>query len=128
MIPGTNSLIGQRLSNIWFFIILLDAIRITHLDTNIVVTCQDERSQLKNKQKALELITQKVNKYYLDKQQKEIDSIRKSIKNKDGVIRTYDIAKNELFDTRTQKKYNISDVFKDELGDIDSEILVNEVK
>ena len=104
------------------------AIRITHIDTNIVVTCQDERSQLKNKQRALELINRKVNQYYLDKVQKEIDSIRKVAKNNKTIIRTIDVTKNELFDTRTQKKYNISDVFKSELGDIDSEILVNEVK
>ena len=104
------------------------AIRITHIDTNIVVTCQDERSQLKNKQRALELINKKVNQYYLDKVQKEIDSIRKVAKNNKTIIRTIDVTKNELFDTRTQKKYNISDVFKSELGDIDSEILVNEVK
>ena len=104
------------------------AIRITHIDTDIVVTCQDERSQLKNKQRALELINKKVNQYYLDKVQKEIDSIRKVAKNNKTIIRTIDVTKNELFDTRTQKKYNISDVFKSELGDIDSEILVNEVK
>ena len=104
------------------------AIRITHIDTNIVVTCQDERSQLKNKQRALELINKKVNQYYLDKVQKEIDSIRKVAKNNKTIIRTIDVTKNELFDTRTQKKYNIIDVFKSELGDIDSEILVNEVK
>jgi peptide chain release factor 2 len=48
------------------------AIRITHLPTNIVVQCQNERSQLQNKDKAMQMLKAKL---YLIKQQENIDKI-----------------------------------------------------
>ncbi len=104
------------------------AIRITHIPTNITIQCQDERSQLQNKNKALIAINEKVKKHYI----LELEKLRKNIQ-KEGlkystIIRTYDVQKDELFDTRTQKKYNISSVFINKLSEINSEILVDGLK
>jgi peptide chain release factor 2 len=55
------------------------AVRITHLPTKIVVTCQNERSQLKNKEKALEILKSKL--YNLEKQ-----NINKIIQNNKGEV------------------------------------------
>ena len=83
---------------------------------------------MQNKQRALELISKKVQDYYAKKINDDISKIRKDKKLLQATIRVYDLTKNELFETRTQKKYNISDVFMDKLSEIDSEILVNGIK
>ncbi len=104
------------------------AIRITHIPTNITVQCQDERSQLQNKNKAIIAINEKVKKHYITEFSKLIKSIQKEELLKQAIVRTYDVQKDELFDTRTQKKYNISSVFINRLSEIDSEILVDGIK
>ncbi len=50
------------------------AVRITHLPTKIVVTCQNERSQIRNKEKALEILK---NKLYLLKEEEETNNLKK---------------------------------------------------
>ena len=52
------------------------AVRITHLPTKIVVTCQSQRSQIQNKEKALEMLKNKLKLLELEKQNKEVNELR----------------------------------------------------
>lgn len=52
------------------------AVRLTHIPTNIVVTCQNERSQIKNKETALKVLKSKLYSKEIEKRNKEINSIK----------------------------------------------------
>ncbi|KYG33762.1 peptide chain release factor 2 [Alkalihalobacillus trypoxylicola] len=52
------------------------AVRITHLPTNTVVTCQSERSQIKNREQAMKMMKAKLYQLKLEEQQKQLDEIR----------------------------------------------------
>ncbi|MDD5979516.1 MAG: peptide chain release factor 2 [bacterium] len=57
------------------------AVRITHLPTGIVVTCQNERSQLQNKEKALSILKSKLKLIEEEKERTELDNLKKDNKN-----------------------------------------------
>ncbi len=52
------------------------AVRITHTPTNTVVTCQSERSQIKNREQAMKMLKAKLYQLEIEKQQQELDEIR----------------------------------------------------
>jgi len=52
------------------------AVRITHLPTNTVVTCQNERSQIKNREAAMKMLKSKLYQLEIERQQQELDDIR----------------------------------------------------
>ena len=98
------------------------AIRITHIPTGIVVQCQDERSQLKNKLKAIKVLRSRLYELELEKRDKELTSQRKKmVKSGDrsDKIRTYNFPQNRLTDHRIGLTlYNLSEIMEGDLDEI----------
>ena len=63
------------------------AVRITHLPTNIVVQCQNERSQHKNKETCMTMLKARLYEHELEKKEKAEENIEKSKSDIDGVIK-----------------------------------------
>ena len=96
------------------------AIRITHFPTGIVVTCQDERSQLKNKDKAFKVLRSRLYDYYSSQNQSAYDEHRKSLVgrgDRSERIRTYNFPQGRVTDHRIGLSLYSLDSFM--LGDIE---------
>ncbi len=100
------------------------AIRMTHLPTGIVVTCQDQRSQLKNREKAMMILKSKLYEYYQGQRNKEYDENRRNqVGSGDRCerIRTYNFPQGRITDHRIgYTAYNLISFMN---GDIDALIL-----
>jgi peptide chain release factor 1 len=96
------------------------AVRITHLPTNIVVSCQDERSQIKNREKAMRILQAKLNERERLEREAAIASQRASqvgSGDRSERIRTYNFPQNRVTDHRINlTKYNLSEMMN---GDLD---------
>lgn len=98
------------------------AIRITHIPTGLVVQCQDERSQLKNRQKAMKVLKARLYDMKLQQQNKEIAQQRKSmVKSGDrsDKIRTYNYPQNRVTDHRISLTlYNLAEIMEGDLDEL----------
>ena len=99
------------------------AIRITHIPTGIVVACQDERSQLKNKEKAMNWLKTKLYDYYQSQEDKKYAEKRKSqvgTGDRSEKIRTYNFPQSRVTDHRINLTLYTLDKFMN--GDLDEMI------
>lgn len=98
------------------------AIRITHLPTGLVVQCQDERSQLKNRQKAMKVLKSRLFDMKQSEQTNEMAATRKSmVKSGDrsDKIRTYNYPQNRVTDHRIGLTlYNLSNIMEGDLDEL----------
>ena len=98
------------------------AVRITHLPTNTVVTCQNERSQIQNKEKAMQMLRTRLYEAKLREQEEKLGSERRSkigTGDRSEKIRTYNYPQNRVTDHRigyTTK--NLDRVMEGNLDDI----------
>jgi len=95
------------------------AVRVTHLPTGLVVTCQDEKSQLKNKVKALKVLRARLYDKALQEQESKEAALRRqmvSSGDRSAKIRTYNYPQGRITDHRIKKTvYRLEEVMEGEL-------------
>ena len=98
------------------------AVRITHLPSGVVVECQDERSQHKNKAKAMSLLKSKLLQHAQDQQQKETSDARRNLVgsgDRSERIRTYNYPQGRVTDHRINLTlYRLPEIMEGELGEV----------
>lgn len=98
------------------------AVRITHLPTGLVVTCQDEKSQLKNKEKALKVLRARLlDKFQSEQRQEQAQARRSMVGSGDRSerIRTYNFPQNRLTDHRINLTlYHLNNIIEGNLDEV----------
>ena len=106
------------------------AIRLTHIPTGVVVTCQDEKSQIKNLEKAMKELRTRIYNMELQKRMDEIASRRKTLVStgdRSAKIRTYNFPQGRLTDHRINYTiYNLSAVMNGEIQDVIDRLIIAE--
>lgn len=105
------------------------AVRLTHIPTGVVVGCQEERSQHKNKDKAMRLLRAKLAELEVEKQHDAMSSNRAlqvGSGDRSERIRTYNFSQNRLTDHRINlTKYNLDKIMNGELIDISNALVAH---
>ncbi|NDD55630.1 peptide chain release factor 1 [bacterium] len=100
------------------------AVRITHVPSGLVVACQDERSQIKNRQKAMKILQARLLAFEREKQESQISADRKQqigTGERAEKIRTYNFPQNRVTDHRTEVTLKKLDMVME--GDLDDLIM-----
>lgn len=105
------------------------AVRVTHLPTGLVVTCQDGKSQLSNKEQAIKVLKSRLYDMELAKQQSEIDENRRAqvgSGDRSGKIRTYNFPQGRITDHRIPITiYKIDSFMNGEIDEIVDSIIAH---
>jgi peptide chain release factor 1 len=103
------------------------AVRITHLPTNLVVTCQDEKSQLKNRNKAMKVLQARLYDRMLQEQNEKISEERKSqvgTGDRSGRIRTYNFPQGRVTDHRIGLTlYRLEAILQGDMDEVIDELI-----
>jgi len=106
------------------------AVRLTHIPTGIVVSCQDERSQLKNRNKAMKVLRARLYERARQEQEAKYSQERKSMVgsgDRSEKIRTYNFPQNRLTDHRINLTlYNLSEVMEGNLDEVIEQLRIAE--
>ncbi|BAB07494.1 peptide chain release factor 1 [Halalkalibacterium halodurans] len=108
----------------------MSAVRLTHLPTGIVVSCQDEKSQIKNKEKAMKVLRARIYDKFQQEAQAEYDQTRKSAVgtgDRSERIRTYNFPQSRVTDHRiglTLQK--LEQILQGKLDEIIESLIVHE--
>jgi peptide chain release factor 1 len=98
------------------------AVRITHLPTGLVVTCQDEKSQLKNKEKAMKVLRARLLEKFQSEQHQEVAQARRDMVgsgDRSERIRTYNFPQNRLTDHRINLTlYHLDSIIEGNLDEV----------
>jgi len=98
------------------------AVRITHLPTGVVVSCQDEKSQHKNRQKAMRVLRARLLRMAAEQQQEEMDALRRSqvgSGDRSERVRTYNFPQMRVTDHRIGLTvHNLTEVLDGDLDEI----------
>jgi peptide chain release factor 1 len=106
------------------------AVRLTHAPTGLVVTCQDEKSQIKNFEKALKVLRSRIYEIELAKHNETVGAQRRSMVgsgDRSDKIRTYNYSQSRVTDHRINKTvYNLPDVMDGHIEDFISALRMAE--
>ncbi|MDR2066892.1 MAG: peptide chain release factor 1 [Endomicrobium sp.] len=108
------------------------AIRITHVPSGLVVACQDERSQIKNRAKAFKILRAKLYEQRVLEQEKQLSSQRKQqvgSGDRSEKIRTYNFPQNRITDHRIgYSVYNITEVMDGALSELVNKLIEADIE
>jgi len=106
------------------------AVRITHKPSGLVVTCQDEKSQLQNKDKAMRILRSRLFEIERERQEQELSSARRSQVKSGGrsdKIRTYNYKENRVTDHRIgMTLHSLDQVLAGQLDDVTDALIADE--